>query len=82
VDNTPADAALAAGAWAAGMTGTGPAIAVIHTAEVTEAVLAALAPFQGTIVRARTSSSPGMVLSDEEYSRLREKIEGGDHHDD
>lgn len=81
VDNTPADAALAAGAWAAGMTGTGPAIAVVHTAEATEAVLAALAPFQGTIVRARTSSSPGMVLSDEEYSRLRERIEGGDRHE-
>lgn len=81
VDNTPADAALAAGAWAAGMTGTGPAIAVVHTAEVTEAVLAALAPFQGTIVRARTSSSPGMVLSDDEYSRLREEIAGGDRHD-
>ena len=81
VDNTPADAALAAGAWAAGMTGTGPAIAVVHTAEVTEAVLAALAPFQGTIVRARTSSSPGMVLSDDDYSQFREKIAGGDRHD-
>ena len=78
VDNTPADAALAAGAWAAGMTGTGPAIAVVHTAEATEAVLAALAPFQGTIVRTRTSSSPGMVLSDEEYSLLREEIVGGE----
>jgi shikimate kinase len=78
VDNTPADAALAAGAWAAGMTGTGPAIAVVHTASATEAVLAALAPFQGTIVRTRMSSSPGMVLSGEEYSRLREEIAGGD----
>ncbi|MCJ2540042.1 MAG: shikimate kinase [Candidatus Thermoplasmatota archaeon] len=78
VDNTPADAALAAGAWAAGMTGTGPAIAVVHTASATEAVLAALAPFQGTIVRTRMSSSPGMVLSGEEYSLLREEIAGGD----
>jgi shikimate kinase len=78
VDNTPADAALAAGAWAAGMTGTGPAIAVVHTAEATEAVLAALAPFQGTIVRTRTNSSPGMVLSDQGYASLREEIIGGD----
>ncbi|UCC92454.1 MAG: shikimate kinase [Thermoplasmata archaeon] len=77
VDNTPADAALAAGAWAAGMTGTGPAIAVVHTAEATEAVLAALAPFQGTIVRTRTSSSPGMVLSGEDYRLLRDEIAGG-----
>ncbi len=81
VDNTPADAALAAGAWAAGMTGTGPAIAVVHTAEATEAVLAALAPFQGTIVRTRTSSSPGVVLSDQQYSRVREEIAGGDEDD-
>ena len=81
VDNTPADAALAAGAWAAGMTGTGPAIAVVHTAEATEAVLAALAPFQGTIVRTRTSSSPGMVLSDTEYSRHRDEIMGGGNDD-
>jgi shikimate kinase len=80
VDNTPADAALAAGAWAAGMTGTGPAIAVVHTAKATEAVLAALAPFQGTIVRTRTSSSPGMVLSGSDYSRLREEIVGGEAH--
>jgi shikimate kinase len=78
VDNTPADAALAAGAWAAGMTGTGPAIAVVHTTEATEAVLAALAPFQGTIVRTRTSSSPGVVLSEDEYSALREEMTGGE----
>jgi shikimate kinase len=78
VDNTPADAALAAGAWAAGMTGTGPAIAVVHTASATEAVLAALAPFQGTIVRTRTSSSPGMVLSEEDYALLRSELTGGD----
>ena len=77
VDNTPADAALAAGAWAAGMTGTGPAIAVVYTAEASEAVLAALAPFQGTIVRTRTSSSPGVVLSAEEYWRLRKEVTGG-----
>jgi shikimate kinase len=77
VDNTPADAALAAGAWAAGMTGTGPAIAVIFTVEATEAVLAALAPFQGTIVRTRTNSSPGMVLSVERFSQIREEITGG-----
>ncbi len=77
VDNTPADAALAAGAWAAGMTGTGPAIAVVHTAEASEAVLAALAPFQGTIVRTRTSSSPGVVLSAEEYTRLKDELTGG-----
>ena len=77
VDNTPADAALAAGAWAAGMTGTGPAIAVVHTAEASEAVLAALAPFQSTIVRTRTSSSPGMVLSEEDYQRLRREVVGG-----
>jgi shikimate kinase len=80
VDDTPADAALAAGAWAAGMTGTGPAIAVLHTAEESDAVLAALAPFQGTIVRTRTSSSPGMVLSDTEYQDLREEITGGGVH--
>ncbi len=78
VDNTPADAALAAGAWAAGMTGTGPAIAVVHTAEVTEAVLAALAPFQGTIVRTRTSFSPGVVLSEDEFNKLREEVVGGE----
>jgi shikimate kinase len=78
VDNTPADAALAAGAWAAGMTGTGPAIAVVHTAEATEAVLAALAPFQGTIVRTRTSSSPGMVLSGEDYQTFRNEATGGE----
>jgi shikimate kinase len=80
VDNTPADAALAAGAWAAGMTGTGPAIAVVHTAEASEAVLAALAPFQGTIVRTRTSSSPGVVLSDTEYLDLRQEMLGGGAH--
>jgi shikimate kinase len=78
VDNAPADAALAAGAWAAGMTGTGPAIAVVHTASATEAVLAALAPFTGTIIRSRINSSPGVVLSDTEYSLLREEIAGGD----
>jgi shikimate kinase len=78
VDNTPADAALAAGAWAAGMTGTGPAIAVLHTAEASEAVLAALAPFQGTIVRTRTCSSPGVVLSDTEYAEIRREMTGGD----
>jgi len=77
VDNTPADAALAAGAWAAGMTGTGPAIAVVHTAEASEAVLSALAPFQGTIVRTRVSNSPGVVLSEQEYQRTRDDILGG-----
>lgn len=77
VDNTPADAALAAGAWAAGMTGTGPAIAVVHTAEASEAVLAALAPFQGTIVRTRVSTSPGMVLTEQRYQGTKEEILGG-----
>lgn len=77
VDDAPARAALAAGAWAAGMTGTGPAIAVICTAEAEEAVLAALAPYQGTIVGTGISTSRGEVLSQDEFDRLRAEIEGG-----
>jgi shikimate kinase len=77
VDDAPAPAALAAGAWAAGMTGTGPAIAVVYTVEAEEAVLAALAPFQGTIVRTRVNPSPGMVLTEEEYAGFRGEILGG-----
>ena len=61
VDDAPAPAALAAGAWAAGMTGTGPAIAVVYTVEAEEA-------------------SPGMVLTGEEYTGIREDILGGDDH--
>jgi shikimate kinase len=77
VDDAPAPAALAAGAWAAGMTGTGPAIAVVYTVEAEEAVLAALAPFQGTIVRTRVNPSPGMVLTPEEYALVRREVLGG-----
>jgi shikimate kinase len=77
VDNGPADAAIAAGAWAAGMTGTGPAIAVLVTEDATEAVLAALAPFPGTIVRARINSAPGEVLSPEDYIPIRDSISRG-----
>ena len=80
VDDTPAQAALAAGAWAAGMTGTGPAIAVLYTAEAEEVVLAALASFPGTIVRTRVSTSPGMVLSGEEYALHRKDVLGGADH--
>jgi len=80
VDDTPAQTALAAGAWAAGMTGTGPAIAVLYTVEAEEVVLAALASFPGTIVRTRVSTSPGMVLSGEEYAFHRNDILGGGDH--
>ena len=80
VDDTHAQAALAAGAWAAGMTGTGPAIAVMYIAEAEEVVLAALASFQGTIVRTRVNTSPGMVLSEEEYAFHRKDILGGGEH--
>ncbi len=80
VDDTPAQAALAAGAWAAGMTGTGPAIAVLYTVEAEEVVLAALASFQGTIVRTRINTSPAMVLSEDEYAYHREDILGGGDH--
>ena len=77
VDNGPADAALAAGAWAAGMTGTGPAIAVLCTVEDLEAVLAALAPFQGTLVRTGVNREPGRALTPAEYARMRDEIMGG-----
>jgi shikimate kinase len=77
VDNGPADAAIAAGAWAAGMTGTGPAIAVLVTEEASEAVLAALAPFQGTLVRTVINTTPARTLGREEYSNLKEEILGG-----
>ncbi len=80
VDDALAQAALAAGAWAAGMTGTGPAIAVAYTVEAEEVVLAALAPFQGTIVRTRVNPSPGMVLTGDEYARIRDEILGGGSH--
>jgi shikimate kinase len=62
------------------MTGTGPAIAVIYTVEAEEVVLAALASFPGTIVRTRVSTSPGMVLSEEEYAFHRKDILGGADH--
>jgi shikimate kinase len=78
VDTTPADAALAAGAWAAGMTGTGPAITVLVAADELEAVLAALAPFNTEIIRTDISSTPGQVLSDREYATSRSEITGGD----
>ncbi len=77
VDNGPADAALAAGAWAAGMTGTGPAIAVLCTVEDLEAVLAALAPFQGTLVRTGVNREPGRTLAPGEYADLRDEVMGG-----
>jgi shikimate kinase len=78
VDNGPADAAIAAGAWAAGMTGTGPAIAVLVTDEASEAVLAALAPFQGSLVRTGINTAPARTLGMEEYSMLRDDVLGGD----
>jgi shikimate kinase len=77
VDNGPADAAIAAGAWAAGMTGTGPAIAVLVTDEASEAVLAALAPYQGTLVRTAINTSPARTLGREEFSLLRDEVIGG-----
>jgi shikimate kinase len=78
VDTTPADAALAAGAWAAGMTGTGPAIAVLVTADEREAVRAALAPFQHHLIETTISTIPGSVLSEEEYSVYRTRVRGGE----
>ena len=81
VDNAPADAALAAGAWAAGMTGTGPAIAVLVTAQTREAVLAALAPFSGRDISTRPNLSPASVLSKEGYARQVHEITGGKVHD-
>ena len=77
VDNKPADAALAAGAWAAGVTGTGPAIAVLCTVEDLEVVLEALAPFKGILVRAGVNREPGKVLAPDEYARLHDDIMGG-----
>jgi len=77
VDNAPADAALAAGAWAAGMTGTGPAIAVLVTAEAREAVLAALAPFKGRVISTRPNLSPATVLTEYGYVQLVHEIAGG-----
>jgi len=80
VDDAPADAALAAGAWAAGMTGTGPAIAVLVTAEAREAVLAALAPFQGRVISTRPNLSPASVLTEDGYAQLVHEITGGKAH--
>jgi len=77
VDNTPADRALAAGAWAAGMTGTGPAIAVLVAAEEREAVLAVLAPFQGRVLRTRPNRSPASIITEDEFSRHVAEISGG-----
>jgi len=80
VDPTPAERALAAGAWAAGMTGTGPAIAVLTTAEAREDVLAALAPFQGRVLRTRPNRSPASVITEGEFSRQVAEIAGGTRH--
>ena len=80
VDCGPVDAVIAAGAWAAGMSGTGPAIAVLTDAAAEEAVLDALAPFTGTIVRSGISTAPGMVLSEGAYQDLLDELSGGASH--
>ncbi len=78
VDTGPVDAAIAAGAWAAGMTGTGPAIAVLVDPKVEEEVLAALTPYKGLVIRTGLNSSPARLLTEEEYDRCKEEILGGE----
>jgi shikimate kinase len=80
VDTAPADAALAAGAWAAGMTGTGPAIAVLVAAKEREAVLAALTPFKGRVITTRPNLSPASVIPKEEHLRHMVGVAGGVRH--
>jgi shikimate kinase len=62
------------------MTGTGPAIAVLVAADAREAVLAALAPFQGRVIATRPNLSPATVLTKGQYDRQVHEITGGIHH--
>jgi shikimate kinase len=77
VDTGPVDAAIAAGAWAAGMTGTGPAIAVLVDPKVEEEVLAALTPYPGIVIKTSLNNSPARLLTEEEYDRYKTEILGG-----
>jgi hypothetical protein len=50
------------------------------TAQTREAVLAALAPFQGRVISTRPNLSPASVLSKEGYARQVHEITGGKVH--